>query len=75
MKTIKAFFLRLNLIDGGIVFRTRVEDGVGVFIEPAPRPNHMQATVRELTADEMELVRGGHRVSDFWKAKPVHYVW
>lgn len=40
MQKLIDFLARLGVVDG-LTFRARIEDGVGVFIEPNPRPNRI----------------------------------
>lgn len=71
MQKIFNFLSRLGVVDG-ITFRARVEDGVGVFLEPNPRVNRMQPNATELPAPGRRTAR---RASGRWTAKALHILW
>lgn len=65
------FLLRLGVVDG-VTFRAVPEDGVGLFLEPNPRPNRMNP---QAVAMPDGRVKPRRRVSGRWTAKPLHIIW
>lgn len=63
------FLMRLGTAEG-ITFRAVPEDGVGIFLEPNPRPTRQQ-----INAVPVPRRRTLRRASGRWTAKPLHVTW
>lgn len=61
--------MRLGVVEG-MTFRTVIEDGVGVFIVPNPKPN--RTNPQAVPTPRRRLLR---RSSGDWSAKPLHVTW
>lgn len=64
--------MRLGVTDG-VTFRAVPEDGVGVFLEPNPRPTRQQVNVVPAMPPAPRKVT--RRASGRWTAKPLHVTW
>lgn len=66
------FLARLGVVDD-MTFRARVEDGVGIFLEPNPRPTRSNLNTVPTPAPARRKV--ARRASGRWVAKPLHVSW